>query len=242
MADFNRFVTAGEIVNRVLAVLGLARITNVASSSDATARQMWALLGECGQDLLDEADWQILNKTYEFTTDAGVEYALPSDLQRFVNSTSWNNTSRIPMIGPMNSQQWRMLQARQLGGTTLSLQYVIEGGKIKLYFAPTPAQTLTIDYISRGWVRDGADPDTFRDQLVTDSDIVLFPPRLMVAYLKHRWRDAKGFDTTASYVEYRNQLEMAKSNDAPKRDLNLAGRAAYPYLGIGNLPDTNLGS
>lgn len=242
MADFNRLVSAGEVVNRVLGSLGLPRFTNVASSSDATARQLWALLNECGQDLIDEYDWQILLRTYEFTTGAGTEYALPADFQRFIGTTGWNNTSRLPLIGPINRQQWRMLQARQLGGTTLRLQYVIEAGLIKLYFAPTPAQTLAIDYVSRAWIQDAAAPTTFRDQLVDDADIVLFPPRLMVAYLKHKWRDAKGFDSNSSYAEYRQQLSAAKGNDMPKKDLNLAGRAVYPYLGVGNLPDTHLGS
>lgn len=242
MADFNRFVSIGDTIRKVLGILGLPRVNDVASSNDATARQMWALATECGQDLLDAHEWQILAKTFQITTTGALEYALPVDFQRFVNETGWNNTSRLPLIGPVGSQQWRMLQARQLGGTTLALQYVIENDKVVLYFEPSPAQTLTFEYVSRGWLQDPSNPAIFRDTPISDADIVMYPSRLMVSYLKHKWREAKGFDTNGSYKEYTDILDSTKSNDKPARDLSLTARSRYPYLGASNMPDTGYGA
>lgn len=242
MADFNRFITIGEVIRRVMGSLGLPKVTDVASSNDATARQMWNLAIECGQDLLDAHDWQILSKTFEITTTTALEYPLPSDFQRFVDETGWNNTSRIPLMGPIGDQQWRMLQARQLGGSTLALQYVIENDKVVLYYAPSPSQTLTMDYVSRGWIRDPSNPNQFKDIPVTDADIVLYDPRLMISFLKHKWREAKGFDTNASGAEYMGILDNMKYNDKPARDLSLSGRSSYPLIGIGNVSDTGYGA
>jgi hypothetical protein len=242
MADFNRFITAGEVIRRVLAVQGLPRIENVSSSTDATARQMWALLTECGQDLLEEADWVNFVKTHSITTGAGTEYDLPVDLLRYVDETGWNNTSRFPLIGPVGRQVWRMLQARQLGGTTLRIQYTIEGNKIKLYFAPTPAQTLNIDYISRGWVQDATNPLVRRDYPAADADIILYQPRLIITALRLKWRDTKGFDTTSAMIEYGRALHAAKGNDRPASDLNLATRPSGNLISTRNLSDTGYGS
>jgi hypothetical protein len=242
MSDFNRFVSVGDTIRRVLGVLGLPKFTDVASSNDATAKQMWDLITECGQDMLDAHDWQFLTRSYSITTTTALTYDLPVDFQRFVAETGWNNTSRIPLIGPLGSQTWRTLQARQLGGTTLSLQYVIENDKIVLYHVPAEEQVLTIEYVSRGWLRDAADPAVLKDTPTADSDIVLYNPRLMVSYLKHKWREAKGFDTSASYAEFMTVLDNMKSNNMPPRDLSLATRRAYPLIGIGNVSDTGYGS
>lgn len=239
MSNFVRYDTAGNIVKRVLGSLSLPVPTEVSSATDATSKQMWTLLTECGQDLLRH-NWQILTRTQSITTTAETEYALPTDFERYIDETGWNNTGRLPLIGPLSSQQWRLLQARQLGGTTIRLQYVIEGDLIKLYQAPTPAQTLTLEYISRGWVRDANDPDEYKDHPESDADIVLYRPRLMVAYLKQAWRMAKGFASTDQ--EYREALDDALYNDVSKSSLMLSSRAQYPYLGYQNMPDTGYGS
>lgn len=241
MSDFNRIETAGNIIRRVLGSLGLPQPQDVTAATDATSRQILALMNECGQDLVGEFDWQVLEKTHEFTTDTATEYDLPTDWERYMDDAGWNNTGRLPLLGPLSSQQWRMLQARQLGGTTLRLQYVIENNKIVLYFAPTPAQTLAISYISRGWIEDAADPTVRRDYVAADADKVLFRPRVMVAMLKYKWREAKGFDPRAAYMEYKNALDQAKYSDKPKSSLRLTGRQGFPYLGYVNMPDTGYG-
>lgn len=242
MADFNRVETAGNIVNRVLSSLGLPTYASPSAATDKTCQQMWNLLTECGQDLISEYNWQALIRTQTITTDSGTEYALPEDWERYIDSTGWNNTGRLPLIGPLNPQQWRMLQARQLGGTTLRLQYVIRDSQIELYFAPTPSQTLQIDYISRGWVQDASDTTVYRDHPENDADKVLYRPRLMITYLKYRWRQAKGFEATDAEKEYKDALAAAKYADAPKSDLQLNSRAGFPYLNYNNMPDTRYGN
>ncbi len=244
MPDFNKFITTGEVVARVLQEMSLSVPVSISGSTDSTTALLWALLQREGEKLLGEADeWQMLNRTFTINTVADqLEYALPDDLESIVDDTGWNNTSRIPLIGPMTSQQWRLLQARQLGGTTLRLQYIIQDNKIVFYFAPSAAQEITFDYKGRGWVQDGTDPAVYRDYPENDSDIVLYKPRLIVAALKNRWRIEKGFDTVASSAERADALEDAKYTDRPKNVLSLGRQSRYPYLGYFNMPDTGYGS
>lgn len=242
--SYNRYITAKEAVSRVLQSMTMTTPVSVSGSSDPTTKLLWFLLGEVGEALLGASDeWQMLNRTYTINTTAGVtEYALPSDFENFIDDTGWNNTARLPLIGPMTSQQWRLLQARQLGGTTFRLQYIIENDKLVLYHAPSDSQELTIEYKGRGWVQDSNDPAVYKDRPENDADIILYKPRLITAALKNRWRIEKGFDTLISQQEYDDALADAKYTDKPKSTLSLNGRAQFPYLGYGNMPDTGYGS
>jgi hypothetical protein len=242
MANFNRYITANETITRVLKIMGLRVPVSAATSQDATVRQLWAMLTELGQYLLDQNEWQMQTRTYQLTTTPpDLEYDLPEDFQYIVNSSGWNETARIPLIGPLTSQQWRLLQARQLGGTTLRMQYIIEDGKIKFYFVPPDAQTIAFDMVGRSWVRDATDPLIFRDYVENDADVVLYPPRLIMNGLRFWWRRAKGLEYSSDEEEFNKALEDAKYNDKPKNDLSLNNQGGFPYLGYLNMPDTNYG-
>jgi hypothetical protein len=242
MADINRMLTGSEIITRVMNVLGLPVSASPASASDSTTKQMWALLTECGQEIMDEYDWEVINKVYTISVqDPVLIYDLPSDFQQFLDSTGWNNTSRIPLIGPVSNQIWRTLIARNLGGTTYALQYVIRENKVEFYWAPSTAQTVTIAYQGRGWCQDASNPTIYRDHVQNNDDIVMFDPRMVITKLLLEWRKRKGFDTVDEQEAYNKALRVAKYNDAPKVDLRTAGTAKYPYLGYVNMPDTLYG-
>lgn len=243
MSDFNRYETGQTIVGRVLRAMNLPVPASVAGSTEGIPVQMWELLTACGRELMENAhQWQIKNKTYTFTTTAALTYAVPSDLVYFKDNTGWNLTARIPLIGPMTDQQWALLVARQLGGTTLYLQFRVADDNIEFYFVPSDPQNVSIEYNGRGWVQDESDPLVFRDFVENDGDLILFPPLLMFKMLKLKWRDAKGFDTTKEQYDFDNFLNTVIGNDKPNPDLSIARVNRYPYLGLFNLPDTGYGS
>lgn len=238
-----RYITAGEAVTRVLKSMSLSVPVSISGSTDSTTALLWHLLGQTTEKLVDKHEWQMLNRTYIFNTVVDqLEYPLPADFQNFIDETGWNNTSRIPLIGPLSSQQWRLLQARQLGGTTLRLQYIIKNDKLKFYFAPSAVQEIAIYYKGKGSYQDAADPAIFYDRPQVDTDLVLYTPRLIVAALQNQWRIEKGFDTTATQREMESALIDAKYNDKPKVTLSLNSRSKFPYLGYQNMPDTSYGS
>ncbi len=242
------FITAGTAIRRALGVMGLPAIADVPArlSTDATARQMWALLLECGQELYGEHEWRMLKRTQTINTStpsiAPDKFALPDDWKRYIDETGWNNSARLPLLGPISDQQWRMLKARGLGASTLQVQYTLEDNYLVLYAPPPTAQTLQIDYLSRGWVQDAVTSTLRKDAPTADADIVLYDPRLIVSMLKFKWRSAKGFDTTAAQIEYNKALDNAKYDDQPKKDLDLSGQSSYPYLGVNNISDTGYGT
>lgn len=242
MADINRYITGLATVIRVMGILGLPTPTAAATATDSTTKQMWALLTEVGQEIMDEYDWQIINKTYELTIqDPVLEYPLPADFQQFIDATGWNRTSRLPLLGPISPQIWAMLLARDLGGTTYAVQYVIEDDQLKFYWVPSDAQDIAIAYQGRGWVKDATNPLVFRDFVENDGDIIMFDPRMVVTKLILEWRRKKGFDVNADQKAYDKALATAKYNDRPKNDLRTSAYGGYPYLGYVNMADTGYG-
>jgi hypothetical protein len=236
-----RRITAGDAVIRALQAQGLPAPTVVSASSEPNAIQMWALLRECGQDLLGKFNWQNLTETYVFTTVAGqLLYPLPEDFERFIDNTAWNVSSKLPMVGAVNNVQWKGMQVRS-GNTNAVYYYTINGDHIQFSKDPGNGINISMDYISRGWLIDGSNATILRDAPNADTDIIKYDPRLIVAYLKFKFREAKGFDTAAADREYQMALEDARGKDAPRRVLRIGGRSRFPFLGVNNLPDTGYG-
>jgi hypothetical protein len=133
------------------------------------------------------------------------------------------------------------LEARQLGGTTLYIQFQVEQNKINFYFVPDDPQDISISYTSRGWVRLDSDPTKREDYVTADGDTILFDPLLVQKMLRLKWRANKGFDTQSQYQEFQSFLDTVRSKDIPAPDLSLSRQAGYPYLGYYNMPDTGFG-
>jgi hypothetical protein len=245
MSNINRRITALQAIQRAAGVMGLVQPSTAVGNSDALVTQWLAILNELGQDLLEEpGGWQFMKKTYSLVTAyPTLVYSFPSDFDSFVTMTGWNQTARIPLIGPLSEQEWQLLKARQLGGTTLRLQYRIAGDQLEFYYLPTAAQTLAISYKSRGWVQDATTSTTFKDLITADGDVLEYDPRMLITGLIYKWREAKGFDTTSSGANYLAAKNAAKNADVPGNDVRLdSGNSAFPYLGYLNMADTNFGT
>lgn len=238
-----RTITGAQAVIDVLQSMGLPAPQSISDSQDPTVRQMWALATEVGQMLLTEFDWQILGKEWVINLGVtpGPAFDLPADLQKFYVDAQWNRTTRLPMLGSLTEQEWQMIKARNLDGTTFALLFRVDSGKMELQQTVSSAQTIVLPYMSRNWVREPATSNG-RDYLVANDDIILFDPQLFKAKLKLEWLAEKKFDTTRQNDIYTSLLEAAKNIDRPARTLSMKPGGDYPYLGILNVPDTRYGS
>jgi len=154
-ANFTKFTNIAFVMGEVMSQLGLAVPTMFVGSQDQNVTQLLSLLTSAGQDLCTMEDWQFLHKTFTLNLVPGqTYYSLPDDWNGFVSSTMWNNTQRLPVIGPLTPQVWRMLKARLISGTTISLEYRIVGNRIELYRPSNTADVIQADYYSRGWLQD----------------------------------------------------------------------------------------
>lgn len=244
-----RQATANAIINRVAIQVGLTQDADPVSSSDEAFIQLTGLLTEAGQELVDLHDWQVLRQEYSVVvgTTAAISdgvYALPDDYDHMIDQTAWDNTNDLPLTGPLSPQQWTALVGADLSGSTIYPKFrIVENNFELLPQPPVDGQEVSIEYISRLWARTAGSGVPNLDEISSGDDVVLFEPQVAVKYLKVKFLEAKGFDSTVARLEFENIFlnRTGKDTGAP---ILRAGRNnyGYPYITAGNAGHTGYGS
>jgi hypothetical protein len=245
---FQKWPTALVVIQDVCGQLGLpVPKAGVTAPDDETAQQMVSLLTWCGRRLTKPTGtmrWSSLKRTWTLATIPNQTlYDLPADWDSFIDSTAWNTTSRLPMLGPATDPQWSTLRARNLGASTISVIYRTRNNKFEIYNAYSTPQNLIIDYSSRAWVYHASGtPPSYTDAVSADDDQILYDNELITAKLKLAFLQAKGFDTTVATSDY-NEIEEQALNadtDAPVLSASSSSRG-YPLISNLNVPDSGYG-
>jgi hypothetical protein len=230
-----------QIAQTITSELGFPTPQTVVSSTDTNVLKLLALIRATCDDLLHEHDWQELQKRYTFTTASGQDnYSLPSDQERFVSASFYDQNNRWPVLGPLAATEWEQLKVSNLNTSPFE-RYRVMGDK--LYLSPTPGTnicTFVYEYVSNAYCTSSAGvPQT---DLQQDSDIILFDHRTVIYGAKAKWLASVNMDTSEARTDYLRALEYAKSSNEPARRLNITGAGAgVPLLSTANIPDTGFG-
>lgn len=226
------FQTANQIINRAAVEVGLNSTTDPVASEDESFIQLEELLNACGQELVEYHPWQQLKQSNSFTTTAADSgsYDLPPDYSYMIDQTHWDRTNQVPLGGPLSDQNWTYLQGRDLVSQSIYASFRIERGKMDLYPQPPPTGLeISYEYMSRWWL-EGQNQSRF-DTIQTGSDFVLYEPIMVVKFLKVKWLDAKGFDSTAARMDFENMFNSRTGKDTGAPILNAANNGrSFPYL------------
>jgi hypothetical protein len=169
------------------------------------------------------------------------KYSLPSDYDRKISNTDWDKSRRWGVLGPTSAQEWQWLKSSYIS-TGPRTRFRILNNLFQIY--PPPAQsnlTYGFEYISNGWAF-AANGTTRKSRMTVDTDTPVFPDRLMILGTKLKYLEAKNFDTTAVYRDYRDELEEAKGSDADSPVLSMAPRPANILINQNNIPDSGYGT
>jgi len=247
-----RFIDAGTTINRSAAECGITPVVDPFTSSDASFKELVALLTSAGQEMLGLHEWNKLNRTHTIITGTTVanppgtgKYDLPDDFGYFINQTGWDKTERLPLGGPMTSQDYAYLVNTNLANSTVFVTFRMNEGQFwVLPDPPLSGQELNFQYISRNWVQPAGTtlPDDRTDAAVAFADLVLYEPILMVKFLKLRFLEAKGFDTTAAVGQFLTMFNSWTGKDVAAPVLRMARSRVFPYLGYRNIPETGYGT
>lgn len=233
--------TAANIINKVLLeqALATAAVSNVYTNTDGVVVQLRALLEALGQDLAALRPWTHLQQEHTLSTEAGTpSYALPSGYVGMVPQTHWNRSTDLPLVGPANPQTW---QEAASSGAIANTNYLYRVKGNRLFLDPTPSavESLAFEYASAYWVVPSGETAPTAEAPSADTDTLWFDRRLLVAGLKLRWLEAKGFDTTAAQRAYDAALSAAMGNDGAHSVLSLAPPESMRGP---RLPETNWGT
>jgi hypothetical protein len=164
-------------------------------------------------------------KTESFTTVATASQGTLSsiftdgDLDYIINDTIWNQTTRRPVLGPLNEMEWQVLQASPVTGPYH--QYRITGNT--LYFDPVPSagDTCAMSYYSLNWVESAS--STAMSSTTADTDTFYLPENILKQGLVWRWKQVKGFDYAEDFQKYERLVADATARDGTKRSINMGG-------------------
>lgn len=166
------------------------------------------------------------------------KYAFPSDYDRLVDRTEWDKTQHWEALGPETGQQWQWLKSGFIS-TGPRVRFRPLGGLFQIWPAIGAAHMMGFEYVSKNWAN--ASTGTAQASFQADTDTCVFPDRLMVLALKHKYWTTKGFAQIFK-EDYEAELNLAIAHDAGSPTLSLNPRVADILLSWNNIPDSGYGS
>ena len=251
-----RIGTAAQVINKAALEIGLTPQIDPFSSPDDSFRQLVAFLNTCGDELAGVYPWEFLTKQHQIVTvndpdalpdpivDTG-DYPLPSDFLFMINQSGWERANRVPLFGPLSSQDWTYLEGRRLASNTIYASFRLREGLFSIYPQPPPnGLDINFEYISKNWVIDNSvDPAVETDEATQASDTVLFDRILISRFIKVKYLEAKGLDSTKAQDDFYAQFQFITNVDKGGEIIRAGGHGrGFPYLDTyRNTPDTSYG-
>lgn len=229
MTNLDGYPTAKTVINRTAVQCGKAAVADPYASTDPDFVLLCDLLDSLGDELLNGHQWTHLVLPFSFTTDGvTTSYAFPPGFQEMVNQTLWNHSTRLPAIGPLSFQQSTALQAR-LVNIVLNVVYQVQGNLLTMPIVPPSGANVTGMYLTRNWVKASGSPTPDKDRPTAQDDLLLFDEELLIAGLKLRFDENRGFDTTKSEERYDAKLEAAIGKNVGAQIASLGGNGRNTF-------------
>ena len=167
-----------------------------------------------------------------------MRYDLPSDYEALIPRTMWDASKKWEMLGPEDAQQWEWLLNGYIS-TGPRVRWRLFSGYFQIWPGFSNAEYLGFEYRSKGWAESSA--GAVKNSFTVDTDTCIYPDRLIVNATKLKYFEAKGFDTTAMYRNYEEEMEAAKALDMSSANLSFAPRPGTVLIGYDNIPDSGYG-
>lgn len=226
------------LVQDVFMEVGIAqtRPNAVITSTDANVLQLLALANTTGEALMKRYAWQelMVNSTFTATgtiAQGSVGFVFGADYDRLVPQTFWDRSQRIPIDGPVTTQQFQADQSNLVAGPPY--YFFIFGNQVCI--GPTAlnaGDTCSVFYISQDWCQSSAGVN--QSSFQADDDVTRIPERLFRLDLIWRWKRAKGLSYAEELATAEEQIETAIGGNRSARVLYFGGRnILYPT----NIPE-----
>ena len=181
--------------------------------------------------------------TAQSITFSQVLFAPPTGFDRQIDRTQWDKSKHWEMLGPETPQQREWLRSGYIS-TGPRIRYWYMGGYFQIWPPLGSTESLSFEYASKYWVLATAPTllTPTKQAFTVDTDTCIFPDSLMRSMIRLKYLEAKGMDTTAAYMAYTAQRDLAKANDAGSPTLSMAPRVSEVLIGWDNIPDSTYGT
>jgi hypothetical protein len=232
----NTYWSAVDILKQVAGELGLPRPATITGIEDVQSVQLLSLLNAAGNELLMFYPWAQFTKEWSWNTVPGQgDYDLPDDWSYFADQTQWDRTDHWPLLGPKSPQEWAWLKGSLVAALPRQ-RFRVADGKFMLW--PVPGSTnmnMAMEYVTKSWVLKGG--LTPADMVISDGDVVLYNPWLMIKFIKLKFYELKGFTTAGPQGDFVRVFNSLTGKDVGAKILSLSPRYTSQYLGPWSVPD-----
>jgi len=198
--------------------------TTVIGSTDSGVQQLYGLLSELLDEVVNESKFNITTQEAVFVATAAEDQGSMSTLapigyQWAYNETFYDRTLRRPLYGPLNEVEWQQIKALPNPGPFYKFR--IKNDHLLINPVPAaPLSTLAFEYASSWAVLDSA--ATLKAAITADDDTFVFPDRLLRRGLAFRWKQTKGLPYQEDQQRYYELLNNYIARDKAKRSINVA--------------------
>lgn len=226
-------MTVLELIQRFCRRTGVPVPATAIGSTDNQILQIVAILEEEVNDLAKRHNWQGLERQGQFTTinaeDQGHIDTLSSGFRYIRNNTMWDTSARLPVIGPLDAQQWQAIKAVFANGPRYQFRFL--GDHLLVNPIPAAGHVWKFEFVTKNAILD-TDGATVKEYFTADTDTFLLPSDLHLLGLRWRWLREKGLDYAELFNTYEFQVKDAMGRDggSPRLTMDGSGNAKRPGI------------
>jgi hypothetical protein len=223
--------------------VGTIKPATIIGNTEETAVSLKAYASRTGKRLHRRYNWEGLHKRKTITGDATtIGHVLPTDFDRVVFGTTWDQTNDWIFWEALTPKQWNMMIEAFSGDIGIRKRFRIKlneldagGDKTEFFVRPKVATTETFqfEYVSTLWVQPTgeAEHDNWLTDWATDTDgSPAIPEELITMGVVWRMKRYLGIRYQDDWAEFENEFDIAKAHDggAPHLFLGPSKRPMHP--------------
>lgn len=233
-----------SICKSVLAETGWPVLSTIASNSDATAQQIFAIANTELEALSELFNWPHLEVEYAFNTIANqAVYLWPSDFRVLAPQSVFNASEYYELKGSTGLQFWELLKYGKLGQLNRARYravFPLGAPGIEITPAPKGIAGLVAVYYSDEYARNATGVSV--ERYSTDSDVAKVPERYIKLGVKWRFRRAKGLDYSAELAEYNNTIQTQFAKYTGQGEIVVGGKRLFDVYAPGYVRENGFGA
>jgi hypothetical protein len=225
-------MTLLTLINSVQRVEALEVSSNIITNTNPTVQQLRGLADMEGRELALRYTWSVLQKIETHSAlaaeDQGTLVSIAADisLTHIRHMTMWNQTTTRRVEGPLSPREWSDLKG---SGIAYAWDHFrIYNGKLYITPAPTLADSIAFEYISKNWCQSSG--GTAQAAWAADTDTGILDEDIMALGVRWRWRRSIGLDYSEEFNDYERRVMQVTSGDGAKPTLTMD--SGMPYRGV----------
>lgn len=190
------------------------------NEGDAGDRKLVRALTRACRYMSASYDWSVLKRRHAWAATATEEQpSLPTDFERVIMGTAWDDDLRRELCGPLSDQEWAEAKSSAIG--RIEPAYVIYGKTLLMQPVPEAGRQFSLMYISNAIGRDAE--GGLIERFSADSDTPLWGDELVTLGTIWQYRKAERYDYAQDELDFKLLMQDRIKRDGGGKALDMGG-------------------